>query len=115
MGILRVPRATTAERMSLTPDTGEVIFDTDLENYWGGDSVTVGGIPFGSTANIPEYNTDPVSPADGDAWVLRSGSGSGGLAHSIVTLGLTLAGSGAFTYQFSYKTISSGIKRVTLT
>ena len=48
MGKFLVPRITTADRSGLTPDVGEIIFDTDLESYWGGDGSTAGGIPLGS-------------------------------------------------------------------
>lgn len=67
---------------------------------------------------IPELTSDPVSPAVGDAWVLKTGGVSGGLGHSIVTLGLTLdtsGGGGGATYEFRYKTTSDGIVGVALT
>lgn len=77
-----------------------------------------GGGGGGGDFSIPEVDTDPASPDDGDAWVLRTGGGGGApvMMHSIFSLGMVLGtGGGATTYQLSYKTISDGIKRVTLT
>lgn len=45
MAILKVPRCTTAQRLGLVPAQGEVIFDTDLNSYWGGNGVATGGVP----------------------------------------------------------------------
>ena len=44
MGIFKAPRATTAERMTITPEDGELIYDTDLKVMFQGDNSTVGGI-----------------------------------------------------------------------
>lgn len=103
-----------------------------------------GGSAVGGNTNIPEYSSDPVSPADGDVWVLRTGGSTAEISHSLAHIGLTLAssggggggsgaichslahigllmaasgggGGGSATYQLSYKTASSGIVRVTLT
>lgn len=71
-----------------------------------------------SVANIPEYDADPSSPTDGDAWVLRTSSGGGAGAGSAYGMlaGITFAGAGASTtYQLSYKTATNGVKRVSLT
>lgn len=71
-----------------------------------------------TVANIPEYDADPSSPANGDVWVLRSTSGGGagaGEAYGMLTA-ITNAGTGATkTYQLSYKTETGGTKRVSLT
>lgn len=71
-----------------------------------------------TVANLPEYDADPSSPADGDAWVLRTTSGGGtgaGSAYGMLA-GITFAGSAAgATYQLSYKTATNGVKRVSLT
>jgi hypothetical protein len=42
------PPITTADRLTITPDAGEFMYDTDLETYWGGDGATVGGIAIGT-------------------------------------------------------------------
>lgn len=71
-----------------------------------------------SNVGIPEVDVDPVSPANGDVWVLRTTSGGGLGAGTVMGLlaGITNPGAGASaTYQLSYKTISNGTKRVSLT
>jgi hypothetical protein len=58
MAILRVPRITTAQREVLVLLDGEIVFDTELQKFYGGDGVTVGGLPVG--VGIPEGG-DPGS------------------------------------------------------
>jgi len=71
---------------------------------------TIRGTSVG-TAVIPEYMTDPVSPADESAWVLCSGNPPGQPIGLL--LGLTSAGC---RYFFSYKTTMGGpVVRVELT
>ena len=48
MGIFKAPRIETADRTGLTLGIGEIVFDTDLEQYYGGDGSTAGGIAIGS-------------------------------------------------------------------
>lgn len=43
MAILRVPRITTAQRLGLTLLNGEIVFDTDVNLFYGGDGSSVGG------------------------------------------------------------------------
>jgi hypothetical protein len=59
-------------------------------------------------SNLPEYGSDPVSPANGDTWVLRQGVVGSPLG---MLLALTTAKS---TYKLSYKTISGTTVRVDL-
>lgn len=69
------------------------------------------------TYTIPELSSDPGSPAAADAWVLRSGGSSTNPGDAMgLLLALTYAGGGGggSSYQFSYKTLSDGIKRVTI-
>jgi hypothetical protein len=47
MGKFLVPRITTADRTGLVLDVAEIVFDTDLEQYFGGDGSTSGGIAIG--------------------------------------------------------------------
>jgi len=57
---------------------------------------------------ISEYNTDPISPAVNDTWVLRQSNGS--------PIGLLLAlTTNTSIYKLSYKTISGAIVRTILT
>jgi hypothetical protein len=52
MAILRVPRITTAQREVLVLIDGEIVFDTDIQKFYGGDGVTPGGLPIG--VGVPE-------------------------------------------------------------
>lgn len=47
MGVLKTPKITTTQRLSLTLDVSELVFDTDLNKFYGGDGVTVGGFLVG--------------------------------------------------------------------
>lgn len=51
MGIFRVPRVTTAERVALVLQSAEIVYDTDNNVYYGGDGATTGGYPLGSGAS----------------------------------------------------------------
>jgi|WetSurMetagenome_2_1015567.scaffolds.fasta_scaffold02103_8 hypothetical protein len=68
------------------------------------------------TTNISEVASDPGSPVDGSAWVLRTASvvdGTAGEPRGLL-LALTYAGAtGTDTYQLSYKA-AAGIKRISL-
>jgi hypothetical protein len=58
-------------------------------------------------SGIPEYTSDPVSPAINDAWVVTGVYGT--------PVGLLLAiTDGSPNYKLSYKTISGSIVRVIL-
>lgn len=65
MSIWKVPRLTTVQRLGLTPEASEILFDTTLSAYFGGDGVTVGGIPLGAgTGNVesPVIAFNDLSP-----------------------------------------------------
>lgn len=67
---------------------------------------------------IPQLNADPSSPNPEDAWVLKTGGGSGGGTIKAFLGGgaplPTVNGGGSPTYQFSFRTIEGTTKRVTL-
>jgi len=46
MAIFRVPRITTPLRSGLLLQEGEIVFDTDLKKFFGGDGITIGGVEF---------------------------------------------------------------------
>ena len=48
MGVFKVPRATTAQRMAIVLEKAEIVYDTDLDIYFGGDGSTIGGFPIGN-------------------------------------------------------------------
>ena len=45
MAIFKVPRITQTQRTNLILEQAEVVFDTDLKIYFGGDGTTTGGVP----------------------------------------------------------------------
>lgn len=49
MAIWKIPRLSTAERLGITPEASELLFDTDQQAYYGGDGATAGGIPLASS------------------------------------------------------------------
>lgn len=66
MAIWKVPRLTTAQRLGITPAASEIFYDTTLSRFFGGDGVTVGGIPITSidsgellyvSARLAEFDT----------------------------------------------------------
>jgi hypothetical protein len=69
MGVFKLPRVTTTDRLTITPALGELIYDTDLDAVYKGDGVTVGGVLIGDgsgyvesvTGNLVD-NTDPINP-----------------------------------------------------
>ena len=48
MAIFKVPRITTAQRLTLTLESSELVFDTDEALFYGGDGTTVGGFLVGA-------------------------------------------------------------------
>lgn len=70
-----------------------------------------------SAVKISEYdNADKPTSANGDVWVKRTMSvdGVAGEPRGLL-LALTYAGEGASTYELSWQSIDSGIKRITFT
>ena len=67
MGILKIPRITTAQRLTtgggITPDEGELLFDTDNKKIYKGDGSTLGGVEVGGGKGI-EYTTTNAGPAN---------------------------------------------------
>lgn len=66
---------------------------------------------------VPEYDTDPASPDQQTAWILKSITGGAGSGEAYgLLLTLTQPGDGATTtYQFSYRTKEDTTVRVSLT
>lgn len=48
MAIFKVPRITTIQRSSLLLETGEIVYDTDQNIFYGGNNTQLGGFPIGS-------------------------------------------------------------------
>ena len=70
MGQIKIPRATTAQRTGITPDVGELIYDTTNGGVYKGDGATVGGVALGGgsgtvtsvAASVPTFLSVSGSP-----------------------------------------------------
>ena len=70
MGQIKIPRATTAQRTGITPDVGELIYDTTNGGVYKGDGVTAGGVALGGgsgtvtsvAATVPTFLSVAGSP-----------------------------------------------------
>jgi hypothetical protein len=69
MGVFKLPRITTTDRLTITPALGELLYDTDTDAVYKGDGVTVGGVLIGiggggvqSVTGLDTDNTDPANP-----------------------------------------------------
>lgn len=60
MGIFKVPRITTEQRTPLTLEPAEIVFDSDLKTYFGGDGTTIGGFPIGTGASSSTRATEQI-------------------------------------------------------
>jgi hypothetical protein len=71
------------------------------------------------TAAIPQYDTDPVSPAAEDAWVLRvprsTAESEGTPIGLLLTITKDISPSNLYKYLFSYQTQEGTLKRVEVT
>lgn len=47
MAVFKAPRLTQEQRMGLTLESSEVVFDTTMKSFFGGDGITQGGFPIG--------------------------------------------------------------------
>lgn len=47
MAIFKVPRITSEQRLAIILEVAEIVFDTTLNRYFGGDGVLQGGFPIG--------------------------------------------------------------------
>jgi hypothetical protein len=93
-----------------------------IANFTATDHSALSNLAFATSGHsgfqkqIAEYdNDDPASPTDGDMWVKRTVTVDGevGVPRGML-LALTYAGDGTSTYELSFKTIDSGIKRVAI-
>lgn len=48
MAIFKAPKITTIQRQTLLLDVSELVYDVDQNIFYGGDGITVGGLPIGS-------------------------------------------------------------------
>jgi len=64
MGVFKVPKATTAQRLTLVLDPAEIVYDTDLSLYFGGDGETMGGFPIGNGTSTNLTQIITISESD---------------------------------------------------
>lgn len=82
MGVLIIPTITTLQRTAITPDVGELMYDTDTGEIYKGDGTTAGGIIItGSGSGIPTI----VSSTD-NAITRWNGTGGDAVQDSAVTI-----------------------------
>jgi hypothetical protein len=69
MGQIKIPRATTAQRTGITPDVGELIYDTTDGGVYKGDGATAGGVALAGgggvtsvAATVPTFLSVSGSP-----------------------------------------------------
>lgn len=63
--ILRIPAASTAERLTITPAASELIYDETLKQVYVGDGVTVGGLSLAMSGGGGEFSGGYVSSVNG--------------------------------------------------
>lgn len=66
MAIFKAPRITTGQRMGILLEESEIVFDTDIKNFYGGDGLQVGGFPIGSGASSSSTQTVVLTQANID-------------------------------------------------
>lgn len=85
MGILKIPRITTTDRLTITPEEGELLYDTTNKKIYKGNGSTAGGIEVGGgsgglksgDANYVTENVYTVTIADvtgyasGDTYAIK--------------------------------------------
>ena len=48
MAIFKVPRITTGQRMGLTLEESEIVYDINHKIFYGGNGISAGGVAIGS-------------------------------------------------------------------
>lgn len=48
MAVFKAPRCTTAQRLELVLEPSEIVYDTELKEFFGGNGLDIGGFPIGS-------------------------------------------------------------------
>jgi len=68
MASIKLPRITTAQRTGITLLLGEIVYDTDLDKFFGGDGSTVGGFEIGSNISAAQVKSLYESNANTNAF-----------------------------------------------
>lgn len=100
---LRLRRGTDAERLTITPIEGELIYTTDLQELWIGDGTTVGGNKVSGI--VPQFlndlnNVDAASPEigqvlkwNGSNWTASADANNGVVENTSYKINITGANS----------------------
>lgn len=51
MAVFKAPRISSSQRATLILEASEIVFDTDLNSFYGGNGIDVGGFPIGQGAS----------------------------------------------------------------
>ena len=60
MAIFKTPRISTANRMQLTLEESEIVYDSDLKHFFGGDGQTIGGIRIGANEQLKFFKEEII-------------------------------------------------------
>jgi hypothetical protein len=101
-----------ADKITSTQVAAAIPFDNSVTGFVSTNlQDVIDEIGFGSSVNIPEHTSDPVSPAVNSAWVIKITEVAG------TPIGLLLALTESITgdfYYLSYKTIAGDVIRTEL-
>ena len=76
MAVFKAPRLTEVQRMGLVLDASEVVYDTTVKSFFGGDGITLGGFPIGKGIGTNVDNVTLTQENLDDKKVLLSSSPS---------------------------------------
>lgn len=51
MAVFKAPRISSSQRATLTLEASEIVYDTDLNSFYGGNGIDLGGFPIGQGAS----------------------------------------------------------------
>jgi hypothetical protein len=74
----KIRRGTNAERLTITPAQGELIYTTDTKKIYIGDGTTVGGTPVDSVLPISVAGNNLVFDPIGNVFVGSATTGANG-------------------------------------
>jgi hypothetical protein len=61
MAVFKAPRISSSQRATLTLEASEIVYDTDLNTFYGGNGLDIGGFPLGQGAVSQTYSHELTS------------------------------------------------------